>query len=334
MFHHAMRGDTLSLLHWNHIYSIYDLWWSFGLTHPCSTTLWAPDHSTSIIMRQCKDKGHLSHPQEKPQSTSTGGRGEGGQDVYITLGGMGGACQTWIIYATANCFANNSSKFLWQFYVIAKRYGNMILLACFENLLISCSKACLWEKSHWHRTSALEIAALGDPRLLRRALSHSYCGFFPGGPSLCGASTQGHAPSQGFHLRVTSSGWMCAFRWHTQCVILCLSCRQKCYLPHPKNTENERNTCQVSKLWGDVTALYTYMLDQLRRRSSRSHQVWGIHALSQKYFVALDTQRRSVANPTAQKLICIWRRASVYRSTAWLHAHTWDRSDVDFACRA
>ncbi len=130
----------------------------------------------------------------------------------------------------------------------------------------------------------------------------------PWGPSLCGASTQGHAPSQGFHLRVCnmpSSGWMCAFRWHTQCIILCLSCRQKCYLPHPKNTENERNTCQVSKLWGDVTALYTYMLDQLRRRSSRSHQVWGIHALSQKYFVALDTQRRSVANPTAQKLICI-----------------------------
>ena len=41
-----------------------------------STTLWAPDHSTSIIMRQCKDKGHISHPQEKPQSTSTrGGRG-------------------------------------------------------------------------------------------------------------------------------------------------------------------------------------------------------------------------------------------------------------------
>ena len=71
---------------------------------------------------------------------------------------------------------------LWQFYVIAKQYGNMILLAYFENLLISCSKACLWEKSHWHRTSALEIAVLGDPRLLRRALSHSYCGFFPGVP--------------------------------------------------------------------------------------------------------------------------------------------------------
>ena len=40
-------------------------------------------------MRQCKDKGHISHPQEKPQSTSTGGRGEGGQDGYITLGGGG-----------------------------------------------------------------------------------------------------------------------------------------------------------------------------------------------------------------------------------------------------
>ena len=71
MFHHAMRGDTLS----HSIETIYDLWRSFGLTHPCSTTLGAPDHSTSIIMRQCNDKGHISHSQEKPQSTSTGGRG-------------------------------------------------------------------------------------------------------------------------------------------------------------------------------------------------------------------------------------------------------------------
>ena len=50
-------------------------------------------------MRQFKDKGHISYPQEKPQSTSTGGEGEGGQYGYITLrGGGGGACQTWIIY--------------------------------------------------------------------------------------------------------------------------------------------------------------------------------------------------------------------------------------------
>ena len=35
-------------------------------------------------------QGHISHPQEKPQSTSTGGGGEGGQDGYITLGGVGG----------------------------------------------------------------------------------------------------------------------------------------------------------------------------------------------------------------------------------------------------
>ena len=40
-------------------------------------------------MRQCKDKGHISHPQEKPRSTSTGGRGGGGQDGYIILGGVG-----------------------------------------------------------------------------------------------------------------------------------------------------------------------------------------------------------------------------------------------------
>ena len=95
MFHHAMRGDTLS----HSIETIYDLWWSFGLTHPCSTTLWAPDHSTSIIMRQCKDKGHISHPQEKPQSTSTGGMGgRGSRWVHYIGGGWGGACQTWIIY--------------------------------------------------------------------------------------------------------------------------------------------------------------------------------------------------------------------------------------------
>ena len=56
-------------------------------------------HSTSIIRRQCKDKGHSSHPQEKPQSTSTGGGG----GKYITLGGVGGACQTWIIWNTFSC---------------------------------------------------------------------------------------------------------------------------------------------------------------------------------------------------------------------------------------
>ena len=88
MFHHAMRGDTLS----HSIETIYDFWWSFGLTHPCSTTLWAPDHSTSIIMRQCKDKGHISHPQEKPQSTSTVGRGGRGSRWvhYIGVGWGGG----------------------------------------------------------------------------------------------------------------------------------------------------------------------------------------------------------------------------------------------------
>ena len=77
MFHHAMRGDTLS----HSIETIYDLWWSFGLTHPCSTTLWAPDHSTSIIMRQCKDKGHIFHPQQK--ATIHIHRGEGGKGVKM-----------------------------------------------------------------------------------------------------------------------------------------------------------------------------------------------------------------------------------------------------------
>ena len=88
-------GDTVS----HSIETIYDLWRSFGLTHPCSTTLGAPDHSTSIIMRQCNDKGHISHPQEKPQSTSTGGRGgRGARGTLHWGGGGGGACQTWIIY--------------------------------------------------------------------------------------------------------------------------------------------------------------------------------------------------------------------------------------------
>ena len=42
-------------------------------------------------MRQCKDKGHISHPQEKPQSTSTGGRGgRGSRWVHYIGGGWGG----------------------------------------------------------------------------------------------------------------------------------------------------------------------------------------------------------------------------------------------------
>ena len=53
-------------------------------------------------MRQCKDKGHISHPQEKPQSTSTGGRGGRGPRWVHCIGGVGGACQTWIIYTGSN----------------------------------------------------------------------------------------------------------------------------------------------------------------------------------------------------------------------------------------
>ena len=41
-------------------------------------------------MRQCKDKGHISHPQEKPQSTSTRGRGgRGSRWVHYIGGGVG-----------------------------------------------------------------------------------------------------------------------------------------------------------------------------------------------------------------------------------------------------
>ena len=85
MFRSVLRGEYF-----------WWLWWSFGLTHPCSTTLWTPDHSTSIIMRQCKDKGHISHPRK---ATIHIQRGEGGKGVKMgTLhwGGEGGGCQTWI----------------------------------------------------------------------------------------------------------------------------------------------------------------------------------------------------------------------------------------------
>ena len=41
-------------------------------------------------MRQCKDKGHISHPQEKPQSTSTAGRGGRGSRWVHYIGGGGG----------------------------------------------------------------------------------------------------------------------------------------------------------------------------------------------------------------------------------------------------
>ena len=96
MFHHAVRGGQLRPTPLKP-FMTYDDHFVWPIHVP--PALWAPDHSTSIIMRQCQDKGHISYPQEKPQSTSTGGEGEGGQDGYITLGwGGGGACQTWSIY--------------------------------------------------------------------------------------------------------------------------------------------------------------------------------------------------------------------------------------------
>ena len=59
MFHHAMMGGYLKPTP----------------VKPCMTS--DDHHSTSIIMKK------------KPLSTSTGGRAEGGQDGYITLGGVG-----------------------------------------------------------------------------------------------------------------------------------------------------------------------------------------------------------------------------------------------------
>ena len=90
MFHHAMRGDTLS----HSIEIIYDLWWSFGLTHSCSTTLWAPDHSTSFhIYHYEAMQGQGPHFPPTRKATIHIHRGEGGKGVKMgTLhwGGVGG----------------------------------------------------------------------------------------------------------------------------------------------------------------------------------------------------------------------------------------------------
>ena len=50
---------------------MYDLWWSCSPSHPCSTTLWAPDHS--MIMRLRKDKRHWRAPAKARSCPRQGG---------------------------------------------------------------------------------------------------------------------------------------------------------------------------------------------------------------------------------------------------------------------
>ena len=100
MFHHAMRGDTLSLLHWNHVY-IYiwlnDSWWSddhlvwpIHVPRRCEPlitphlSLWGNARTRATFPTH--KKSHYPHPQ--------GEEGEGGQDGHITLGGGGGGPAT------------------------------------------------------------------------------------------------------------------------------------------------------------------------------------------------------------------------------------------------
>ena len=50
---------------------MYDLWRSCSPSHPCSTTLWAPDHS--MIMRLRKDKRHWWAPAKARSCPGQGG---------------------------------------------------------------------------------------------------------------------------------------------------------------------------------------------------------------------------------------------------------------------
>ena len=57
------RGECLKLtFHWNHMWLTMIIW-----SDPC---MFHHAESPSIILRQYKDKGHISHPHERPRSTS------------------------------------------------------------------------------------------------------------------------------------------------------------------------------------------------------------------------------------------------------------------------
>ena len=94
------EGGYLKPLHWNHIWLMMIIWSDPSMFHdavrPWSLHIY---HYEAM-----QGQGPISHPQEKPQSTSTGGRGGRGSRWvhYIGGGGGGGACQTWIIYNRVN----------------------------------------------------------------------------------------------------------------------------------------------------------------------------------------------------------------------------------------
>ena len=72
------------------------------------------------ITKQCKDKGHISRPQEQPQSNPhpQGGGGEGVKmgTLHWGGGGGGGACQTWIIYVHI-CTYYDNNEFIIYIYI-------------------------------------------------------------------------------------------------------------------------------------------------------------------------------------------------------------------------
>ena len=108
-------------------------------------------------MRQFKDKGHISYPQEKPQSTSTGGEGAGGQYGYITLrGGGGGACQTWIIYI--------------YIYIYISMYNKTIMYNMYFDLSSAFRKAISWYQLEAHLI--LKTQKLTGPHLQIQTFFH------------------------------------------------------------------------------------------------------------------------------------------------------------------
>ena len=100
------EGGYLKPLHWNHNMTYDDhLVWPIHVPRRCEPLI-TPHLSLWDIMRQCKDKGHISHPQEKPQSTSTRGRGgRGSRWVHYIGGGWGGLSNSTSSSKSMICFA-------------------------------------------------------------------------------------------------------------------------------------------------------------------------------------------------------------------------------------
>ena len=86
MFHHAMRGDTLS----HSIETIYDLWWSFGLTHPFHDAV-SPWSLHIYHYEAMQGQGPQFPPTRKATIHIHRGRGgRGSRWVHYIGGGWGG----------------------------------------------------------------------------------------------------------------------------------------------------------------------------------------------------------------------------------------------------